>query len=63
MELEGFENWNKENESYIPLLENTIKEERKKAWIACLKFNLDNPPDRFCHWDENIREELGDNDN
>jgi len=33
-----FEKWNKDNETYIPLLDKTIKSERKKAWKAALEW-------------------------
>lgn len=35
--MKAFENWNKKNKSYLPLLDNTVTSERSKGWRAALE--------------------------
>ena len=55
MALEGFENWWK-TEGYKVALYH----EARPVWLACLKWNLENPPMYDDGWNEKILEELGD---
>ncbi len=36
--MKEFEKWNKENKAYLPLLDNTIANERYKGWFAALEW-------------------------
>ena len=38
--MEAFENWNKDNEGYYPLLEATMKSERCKGFVGALEWVL-----------------------
>ncbi len=40
--MDNFTKWNRENKAYLPLLDNTIANERAKSWRAALEHVLSN---------------------